>query len=281
MLSKLEKNKPMKPKSLALLPLLAIAFLASVAHAAEVQAKISLMTDDGAERPCFLRWLPADQKYVIVDPKTKSEKQIPPSAVRTLVVARPRNWQDLEQKANGRAPESAVSGLKALAAEYRMLQWDAEAGRLLAEIFLRKGQYKQAIKECAEIIRYNPSAAYDSPMAPVYWQAMIADKQTSGLASMLDKGAASGNRTVAAMACLRRGDMLSQEGKLNDALKDGYLRCIYLYPREAEARAEALFKASQAFDALHKGTYAEKMRQRLISEYGQSKWAREAAGAGH
>ena len=226
----------MKHKTLALLSLFAFAFCTAV-QAAEVQAKIVRANGDGSEMPCLLRWLPADKQYVIVNPKTKAEMRAKPSEIASLVVARPRNWQELAQKAAGRAPESALSGLKALAAEYRMLQWDAEAGRLIAEILLRKNQYDQAVKECEEIVRHNPAAAYDSPMAPVYWEALIA--------------------------------------------ADGYLRCVFLFPREADARAEALFKAAQTFDQLHKATYAEKMRQQLLTTYGNSKWAREASGAGH
>lgn len=270
----------MKHKTLALLSLFAFVFCTAV-QAAEVQAKIVRANGDGSEMPCLLRWLPADKQYVIVNPKTKAEMRAKPSDIASLVVAKPRNWQELAQKAAGRAPESALSGLKALAAEYRMLQWDAEAGRLIAEILLRKNQYDQAVKECEEIVRHNPAAAYDSPMAPVYWEALIAAKKTSSLPGLFDKGAMSRSRTVAAMACLRRGDMLAQEGKLNDALKDGYLRCVFLFPREADARAEALFKAAQTFDQLHKATYAEKMRQQLLTTYGNSKWAREASGAGH
>ena len=271
----------MKHKSLALLPLLAFALLPLAAPAAEVRATIVRASGDGNKEPCLLRWLPSDKKYVRVDPKSKAESQLDPDEILALAVEPPRNWKELAQKASGPSPQSALAGLKAIAAEYRMLQWDAEAGRLIAEFYVGKNQYDQAIKECGEIIRYNPAAAYDSVMAPVYWQAMIEARKTSGLASLLDKGAASGNRFVAAMSCLRRGDMLLQAGRADDALKDGYLRCIYLYPREAEVRAEALFKAAQAFDQSHKSVYAEKMRQRLLTEHGGSKWAREAAGAGH
>ena len=79
-------------------------------------------------------------------------------------------------------------------------------------------------------------------------------------------------------ALIVRGDMLKKEGRTADALKDGYLRCVFLFVQEKTAHAEALYKASLAFDELHQPTYAERMRQTLLSDHKDSEFARKLRG---
>lgn len=258
-------------KQLALLALL----VAAAGLRADVPAQLLLNGDD-TPRQGMLRWLPADKQYVlsIKAGNGVSERRIAASDIRVLKVKEPDAWKQAMDAAR-KAPDSAIPQLKTIIQQYKMLQWDAEAAAMIAKIYLRKGQAAQAVTSCKEVAQANPRAAWDSAMAPVMWQAMIEAKQTTGLAGMLDKGATSPDRKVAAQATLRRGDLLIQQGETKNALKDGYLRVVFLYGDQSDARAEALYHAAEAFDKLGQATYAEKMRSQLLTGYRDSTWAKK------
>ncbi len=258
-------------KQLALLALL----VAAVGLRADVPAKLLLNGDD-TPRQGMLRWLPADKQYLlsIKAGNGVSERRIAVSEIRALQVKEPDSWKQTLETAR-KSPDAAIPQLKTIIQNYKMLQWDAEAAAVIAKIYLRKGQAAQAVTTCKEVAQANPRAAWDSAMAPVMWQAMIDAKQTTGLSGMLDKGATSQDRKVAAQATLRRGDLLFQQGETKNALKDGYLRVVFLYGDQAEVRAEALYHAAEAFDKLGQSTYAEKMRSQLLAGYRDSVWAKK------
>ena len=111
-------------------------------------------------------------------------------------------------------------------------------------------------------------------MAPWYWRALIESNQTGALPGLLEKGATSADRAVAAQACLKRGDMFDAQNDAKAALKDGYLRVVFLFQDAGEARAEAIYKAAQMFDKLHQSAYAEKMRKLLLDQYRNSPWTK-------
>ena len=75
-------------------------------------------------------------------------------------------------------------------------------------------------------------------------------------------------------------DMLDQNGQFRDALKDGYLRVVFLFPQAGETRAEAAYKAAQMFDKLHQVAYAEKMRKVLLDQYRSSPWTKKLSSGG-
>lgn len=247
--------------------LLAIA-LCAVSARADVPARLRL-ADGTAIGQCMLRWLPVDKKYNVAV-KAQSgqivERMIDPDDILQMQVAKPKNW-DASQK----NPQALLQ----IANEYKMLQWDSEAGAVLARGLLAQNKAKAAVEACKKIEQGNPRAAWDSPMAPEYWRALLETGATGPLAKLLDKGAQSQDLSVAAAACLLRGDVLERQDRANDALKDGYLRCVFLFQNQPAVRAEALYKAAQAFDKLRKPSYAEKMRGILLSQYGNSPWAQK------
>ena len=253
---------------------------ATSARAADVEAKVWL--SNGEQHQGTIRWLPADKKYMfgMKQPNgTIAEKGLPADAVLKLQVKAPPEWGKLRQQAQ-QSPDSAIAGLQQLAERYRRLQWDGEAGALIAQIYLKKNNAKGAVDACRKIIQGNDRAAWDSAMAPWYWKALIESNQTGALPGLLEKGATSADRGVAAQACLKRGDMFDAQNDAKAALKDGYLRVVFLFQDAGEARAEAIYKAAQMFDKLHQVAYAEKMRKLLLDQYRNSPWTKQLSSGG-
>lgn len=259
--------------------LLALATLATFSARADVPAKIKL-SPEGADIQCQLRWLPVDKVYLVTAKSPNgatSEQRKKPEDIYSFVVQPPKGWQNILAQLN-KSPESVVPQLQAIAKEYKMLQYDCEAGRLLGTIYLKKGNPAQALKLMNEIKTGNAKACSDSRMAPVYWQAMVDAKQTNGLAGLLERGAQSTDRLVAGKACVLRGKFLMQENKPKDALKDGFLRAALLFGDQPEVQAEGLYEAALAFDKMNQSTQAEKMRAQLLSKYRNSPFAAKLNG---
>ena len=248
---------------------------ASNTRAADVEARVWL--SNGEQHQGTIRWLPADKKYLFAVKQqngTGPERGLPVDAVLRLQVKQPAEWNKLRQQAQ-QSPDAAIAGLQALAERYRRLQWDGEAGALIAQIYLKKNNAKGAVDACRKIIQGNDRAAWDSAMAPWYWRALIESNQTGALPGLLEKGASSADRVVAAQACLKRGDMFDAQNDAKAALKDGYLRVVFLFQDAGETRAEAIYKAAQMFDKLHQVAYAEKMRKLLLDTYRSSPWTKK------
>lgn len=246
---------------------------------ADVAAKVELTNGNVVEGK--LRWMPASKKYALTRTVGGAavEQQVTPSEIVRKQVAPPAGWRELVQQA-AKSPDAALPKLLQTIDEYKMLEYDEQAAYYAGSIYLSKGKPQDVIKICEAVTLDNPSAASVSPMAPVFWEALIATDKTAGgkLEKMLTEAVVSAPRPVAAKALIARGDMLKKAGRTQDALKDGYLRCIFLYAQEKNAQAEALYKASVAFDELRQATYADRMRQNLLSLHKDSQFARKVRG---
>ena len=260
----------MKPRNSALAASLAL-FAALSATAAPFPAKLVLAQNPSQTVNVKITWMPADKHYVAVF-QGGGERPVAVDDVLKLDVAPPQNWKQLVEQAR-KSPDAAIPALSKIIDEYKMLNWDAEAGRVLATIQLRKGRAKEALETCRKVVSSNADAAWNYPLAPVYWQALLDTGNTASLPSLLDKGATAESRGIAAQACLRRGDMLLAQGQTQKALTDGYLRVVYLFADQAGAQAEALFRAAEAFDKASRPVYAEKMRSQLLAKHPSSTWA--------
>ena len=204
--------------------------------AAPFPARLVLAQDPSQTVNVQIRWMPADKRYVALF-QGGGERPVDVDDVLSLDVQPPKDWKQLVEQAR-KSPDSAIPGLAKIIDEYKMLKWDAEAGRVLATIQLRKGRAKDAVETCRKVISANADAAWNSPLAPVYWQALLETGNTGALPSLLDKGATADNRGIAAQACIRRGDLLLSQGQTQKALTDGYLRVVYLFADQAGAQAE-------------------------------------------
>lgn len=246
---------------------------------ADVAAKVELTNGNILE--CKLRWMPASKKYALTRMVGGAaiEQQVSPSEILRKQVAPPPGWRELVQQAS-KSPDAALPKLLQMIEDYKMLEYDEQAAYYAGSIYLSKGRPQDVVRICEAVALDNPSAASLSAMAPVYWEALIATDKTAGgkLGKMLDEAIASAPRPIAAKALIARGDMLKKAGRTQDALKDGYLRCIFLYAQEKNAQAEALYKASVAFDELRQAAYADRMRQNLLSLHKDSEYARKLRG---
>jgi len=253
----------------------------SVAALADVPARIEL--DNGNVIDCELRWMPASKRYVITRQPAGGgaaiEQQVTASQIVRKQIAPPAGWRELMVQA-GQNPNAALPQLLRIVDQYNMLEYDEQAAFVIGTIYLKSGRAKDFIKIAEKVIQDNPAAAMSSQMAPVYWKALIETGSTAGgrLNKMLDGAVAAAPRPIAAMALIARGDQLRKAGQLRDALKDGYLRVALLFTQERDANAEALYKASLVFDELNQATYAERMRQELLSRHRTSEFAEKLRG---
>lgn len=265
-----------------LLPALAL-LAAAPALRADVNAQVALAEGDGRPITCSIRWLPVDKVYNISYKAEGAvrERRVKPEQIVRMNVEAPKGWADIAKRVQS-DPKSAAGALRGqleqIAGAYKMLQWDGRAGKLIAEGFLANNNPNEAINACKKIINGNPNAGWNSDMAPAYWQALIDANKLAEAENMINKGCTSGNQRVEIFACLRRGDLLVRKNEHNLALKDGYLRAVLLYREPDDARAEALYRAAEAFDKIGQNTYAERMRDELRTKYPRTAWGRKLLG---
>ena len=272
----------MTPKTRFLLPALALLLVAAVCARADVNARVVLADGNGSPEACQLRWLPVDKVYNVTFKRDGNpQRRVKPEGILKMSVEPPAGFKDLEARAR-KEPKSATTAMRGqlekIAADYKMLQFDAEAGKLIAEGFLAANNAAEAVNACKKIVSGNPRAGWDSALAPVYWRALLDANKLAEVEGLVNKGATSLDPNVAIMACLRRGDLLAKKGDQKLALKDGYLRAVLLYRGPDDARAEALFRAAEAFEKLGQNSYAERMRDELRSKYARTAWGRKLLG---
>lgn len=248
--------------------------LTSAAGFADVPGQI---WKKGDNRPLTgaIRYLPASKTYVVTG-KGGAALNIPLAEVGRISVEKPAGMDAATQMVNAGRFAQAIPVLQKIAADYKMLEWDAVATRYLAQATLKAGQPADAVTICEQIIADNPAAAYSGEMAPVYWEALLQAGRESALLRALGKAVESGDRVIAAQAQIKRGDILKKKGNPKEALVDGYLRVVTLFQSVEQVQPEALFKAMQCFEELKEPTHAERMRKLLLGKYPQSEWAQQA-----
>ncbi len=243
-----------------------ITLAATLVQAVDVEAQIR--KKDGGVVRGITRWQPAQKQY-LVDVKVgsgTSQMPVPAADVAEIRVATPPRLREAIQQKNTAILESIMR-------DYVMLQYDEVAGRALARIYLDQNRAADALRVCKAVLNTNPNAIR-SDLAPYYWKALLANGQGADLAPVLDEAIRTGAPSIAAGALIVRGDLLRAEGKRREALADGYLRVVTLYRQQRDLQPEALLKAAQTFEELQQTTYADKMRQELLTRYPDSEEAR-------
>ena len=233
--------------------------------AAELFAIQGTVTTDNESVTGDITWQPRAKSYLIA--KGKISKEFKLAEVVSLNVPKPEGYDKAVQMVENGQGASAVGVLSKIVADYRMLQWDKQAGRYLAMAHLAAGNAQKAYETCESVIAEDKSAAYTGDMAAAYWQALLKLGTTEQLEKLLTKAATSGNRAAAAAATVLRGDMIvaasnDAPDELKRALRDGYLRVVLMY-QDAECvreRGEAMVKAAACFDKLGQSARAEQLR---------------------
>ena len=233
--------------------------------AAELFAIQGTVTTDNESVTGDITWQPRAKSYLIA--KGKVSKEFKLAEVVSLNVPKPEGFDKAVQMVENGQGASAVGVLSKIVTDYRMLQWDKQAGRYLAMAHLAAGNAQKAYEACESVIAEDKSAAYTGDMAAAYWQALLKLGKTEQLDKLLKKAATSGNRAAAAAATVLRGDMIvaasnDAPDELKRALRDGYLRVVLMY-QDAECvreRGEAMVKAAACFDKLGQSARAEQLR---------------------
>ncbi len=223
----------------------------------------------GGSRSGKLSWANAKKEYTVTDAKG-ARVTYAESSVDRVVVDRPKELDaQIKKVREGSNLSAAIKALEDLAKEYRHLTFDVEATQWLATAYVKQGNADKAMKACEAIIRDEPTAAYEGPMAVAYWDALILDGNKSAkLEDLLGKAIASGDITAAAWALVKRGDAILAKGtgrsNYEDALRDGYLRVVLLYAdANSDYYPEALHKAANAFEKMGSASVAARLREQL------------------
>ena len=239
-------------------------FCAAISVYGDVTGQI--ITTEGKTLIGDIRWLKASKVYVVTIKGV--EIRVAPNMVASKKIKPPAELDSAIRSSN-------IPVLEKIVADYEMLEHDMPAAEALAKINLKTGNPSKAAEMCAKVVESNPSAIQDPDFFSVYCDSLQAIKQYSKLDKALTEVIEQGSRDVAAVAQIKRGDMLKQQGKLKEALVDGYLRTILLFSRVKEAQPEALYKAVKCFEDLKQVSYADKMRKKLLAEYPNDPYAQK------
>ena len=212
-----------------------------------------------------VKWHGRDKKYVIE--KGKVTKEFNLANVTSLDIPKPAGYDKAVSAVEGGQGSSAIPILTKIVADYRMLQWDKQAGRYLAMAHIAAGNAQKAYEVCSPIVAEDKSAGWSGDLAAAYWQALLKLGKKEQLEGLLKKAASSGDRQASAAALVMRGDIIVQGSndageELKRALRDGYMRVVLMY-QDAECkreRGEALLKAAACFDKLGQAARAEQLR---------------------
>lgn len=238
----------------------------------------TVYTTNGAQVRGALRWRNSAKEYTLTNDKNMTVTY-KADEVERVEVDRPASLDAAIKKVQANSGvASVIPTLEGLIKDYSHLTYDQEAAGWLARAYLLQDNASKAISTCEAVIRDTPEAAYKGTTAVAYWDALIKDGKAAKLNLLLDKAIASGDKTAAATALVKRGDAImargSSRGNCEEALRDGYLRVILLYADEREAYAEALYKGAKAFDGMSQSSRAARLREQLKQECPTSSWAR-------
>jgi hypothetical protein len=219
-----------------------------------------------------IRWLPSAKKYTVRTDKMSTE--VMADEVASLEITRPK---ELDKAIK----DKDIAVLKEIVEAYNNLQHDLEAAQHLCDIYLDKGQYDDIVKLVEGKAKNDETLEYQGVLAPRYWAALIEKGKGSELERQIKKALNSDDEETVASAYVARGNLAMKKGSnavnCREALINGYLRVILLYPRTgSEAYAEALYKGGQAFVGMGHVSTKNELYKTLKSACKNSKWAKLA-----
>jgi TolA-binding protein len=238
-------------------------------------ANVVYLSNGSTMKAKSITWSESKQEYRIEDAQG-TIIPVPRKQVERLEIDKPAEYDKAAQLVESKQYDAAIPVLDDLVTRYRMLVWDNQARELLAKAYLGKNDPKKAASAIDAIFETTPKEQATPEVRQLYWNALLMTQRNTVLRTDLDEAVAKGPRELAAVAMLVRGDLDKAEGKKEDALLN-YLRVVILYEQFKAVQPEALFKAAQVLEEL-RDPRANAMRQRLASDYPDSKYARQASG---
>jgi len=245
------------------------------AMTAGADVKGAILKKDGGRLTGMVRWLPSSKVYVVTTEKGVA-LQVPVAQVSGIKVAPPANLEKAVRAVKSGQYGGAIPVLERIMKQYTMLEHDVSAARWLAVAYLKMKNAKKAVEMCEKVIKVNPGAVTAGELTGVYWDALLATGREATLKKQLAKAIESGNRTMAAIAQVKRGDIDMKNERYREALVDGYLRTAVLFQDVKEAQPDALYNAMKCFEELGQHSHAEKMRKKLLNEYPKHQNAQKA-----
>ena len=173
--------------------------------------------------------------------------------------------------------DDAIKLLGKIITDYRLLNWDIEASKLLPQALLAKGDAEGAVAAYNKLFALAPDLKKTN--ADAAWgmrQAMLAAKQYPALVRELDAVAAAGSRPDAARAQIMRGDIQLAQNNLEQAAMD-FLRTaiLFLDVKDPAIQGEAHLKAAQALESL-RDPRAKDLYRRLVEKFPSAPQAAQA-----
>ena len=167
--------------------------------------------------------------------------------------------------------DEAIRMLSKIVEDYRFLEWDNKARRLLAAAYLGKNDAKSALAVYEDLFKVLPDSRKDEDIGDGYLRAMAGVGDPSKLAPLLDESIATGPRKAAALAQVLRGNAKMGKGDIEGALYD-FLRTVEFFREEASVQPEALYRVGECFDKMNDPRGADYFA-RVLKEYPQSQFA--------
>lgn len=187
---------------------------------------------------------------------------------RSAHADKPAGYDQARKQIADRQYDQAISTLEQIVKEYRYLDWDIKAQRVLAKAHLEKGDARAAINQYRKLFKMDSQA---SGARWGYYQALLQAGEYAILEQKLTPLIAEGSRSDAARAQIIRGDIKAARGDRKGAVLD-YLRTVLLFESEKRRQPKALYKAGTALAAM-RDERSKKMFGRLRDEYPDSPWA--------
>jgi hypothetical protein len=261
--------------------LVTIAALSMLAGTAMAQVPGTIYKKDGGRASGNIRYLPSSKMYEIgVNSGGRIiTVKLAESEIARLSIKKPTEIDKAAKLMASKQYGSAIPLLKRVQTQYKNLQWDAYALRGLAECYFNTpGMQAEGIKMVEKAMSTSGGETLSPSVVNKYWDALIKQKQYAKLERSIEMIVATGARDVAAVAQIKRGDMLKERGQMKEAAVDGYLRTVVFFEEQKAAREEAAYKAMKVFQDLGQQTYADKMRKILTKDYPTGQWTKKAQG---
>ncbi|MEI6514855.1 MAG: hypothetical protein WCO77_02660 [bacterium] len=223
----------------------------------------------------LVEWREATQEYVV----TTADGQLPVALaqVALLDIDKPAEFDAAASMVKSRLFGQAIPRLEAIMKKYHRLNWDAEAGKLLAQSYLETNDAKKGIIAMDVVFASGSRDKVPAPLLVMYWKALLASGSKNKLQSELTKAVGSGSLEAACTAYLMRGNLFLKNGDEEEALSD-FLKVTILGSDFKALQPEALFKAADLMDKARDPRGMD-FRKKLVKDYPGNEFSAKASAA--
>lgn len=239
-----------------------------------VKAETSILLKNGRTMTGkTIEWREGTQEYILSTADTTLP--IPRAQVARVVTDRPAEFDQAAGLVKSRLFGQAIPALEGIVKKYRMLNWDIEAGKLLAQCYLETNDSRKAISVMENLFASVSRDQIPASLQMMYWKAMLAGGANMQLRKELDKVIGSASSETVGAAYLVRGNMFLKAGDDDQALSD-FLKVTAFFQEMKTLQPEALFNAANLLDKVRDPRGAE-MRKKLQQDFPGNEFAVKAS----